>query len=347
MLRSLLTLFLFTLLASSTAIAAGGSGTGPDLSKLKPSCFSASANPVLKSGDLFSGATWNDPSVLKVGAQYVMYASADVNFDQNIQIYRLVSADGKSWSLSPSHPVFSKPSNPNAWDAKSVETPSVVLFKNVYYLFYTGYPSSYNDVGSYKIGYATSVDGINWVRRSSFLLAPTLPKGQPNLNFNQYLVGEPGAVVFNGKIYLYFSALGADANLGAVVQTIGLVTSSNGTSWSAPQRVLVPDQAQYPISQWAGYSTPSPIVLGGKLHLYFSVAHGNPWNQQYIHHAVSSDGISNWAQDSSAVFNDKQFAWSYDEIRAPTLLLDGTQLLMWLGGTAGTTLSVGLANCAL
>lgn len=103
----------------------------PDFSKLIPSCFSASAsNPVLTRDSLFSGSDWNDPSVLKIDGQYVMYASSDVNFNGTIVIYRMISSDGLSWSLSPSTPVLEADTNPAAWDHKAVETPSVVYFNN-------------------------------------------------------------------------------------------------------------------------------------------------------------------------------------------------------------------------
>ena len=59
-----------------------------DISKLTPDCFTPYlSNPLLTSGDLFTGSTWNDPHVLKVDNQYIMYASSDISFNHDIKIY--------------------------------------------------------------------------------------------------------------------------------------------------------------------------------------------------------------------------------------------------------------------
>lgn len=328
--------------------------SSPDFSKLTTNCYTPVAgNPILAKGDLFTNATWNDPHVLKSGGQYIMYASADANFDQNIKIYRLVSSNGEDWSLSPSSAVLSKGPGGADWDRKSVETPAVVKFNGTYYMFYTGYPITQTDSTSYQIGYATSADGINWTKHGS-LLAPTDPSGAPNLDFNQFVVAEPAPVVFQNKIYLYFTALGANVGVGTTLQTIGL-TTFDGTSWSAPQKVLEPDQAQYPRgSNWKGYSTPNAIVMNNKVHLYFDVVTETPFEQVKIHHASSSDGITSWTQDSANIFDRSEFSpWADVDLRAPAALLDGKILRLYFAGNGDTSafpnvqMGIGLAKCTL
>jgi len=349
-------LLLFVASLVSTACGGGSAPTSasPNFSKLTPSCFAASAfNPILTRDSQFIGSDWNDPSVIKVGNQYVMYASSDHSFDLNIAIYRLVSSDGLSWSLSPTTPVFQADPNTSAWDHRAVETPSVVYFGGKYHLFYTGYPVTYADSYSYKIGHATSSDGISWTRDASFIVAPNDPYNTtPNLTFNQWITAEPAAVVFNNKIYLYFTSVGANTSVGSSLEVIGLTTSPDGTTWSTPQSVLLPDQALYPrpggTKDWLGYSTPMAAVLNGQMHLFFDVVQNAPWKQLKIHHASSTDGITNWTQDSSSIFNNTDAIWTADEVRSPTVLLDGTSLYMWYAGSTTTpTLSIGQAKCAL
>jgi len=320
----------------------------PDFSKLSPDCFTAlSSNPVLTRNTLLAGSDWNDPSVLKLGSQFVMYASSDVNFNFDISIYRLVSSNGVTWSLSPSSPVFQADANGAAWDHRAVETPSVVFFNGLYHLFYSGYPANHLLPKTYKIGHATSVDGISWTRSASFIVAPHDPNNTtPDMTFNQWITAEPAAVVFQNKIYLYFSALGANAGTGTDLQVIGLTTSSDGITWSAPQSVLVPNQVLYPRASWVGYSTPNAIVLNGSVHLFFDVI-SDPWKQVKIHHASSSDGITNWNLDSSSIFDRADFSWSSNEIRSPSVLLDGTNLFMWFAGDDGSILSIGKSTCIL
>lgn len=332
----------------SDAAQNSSQATPPNFSKLTPSCFlSSDPNPVLTGDSLFKGSTWNDPSVLKIGDQYIMYASSDHSFDGNIAIYRLVSADGRKWSLNPSRPVFSANPDSTSWDHRAVETPSVVFFKNKYHMFYTGYPVSHKDPSSYKIGHAISDDGITWTRDASYILAPTNPAGKPNLEFNQYIVAEPAAVVFNNKIYLYFSAVGANARVDTTFQVIGLSVSANGRTWTTPRTALIPNQSIHPRSTWIGYSTPSAAVISGKMHLFFDVVQDSPWKQLRIHHASSVNGVSAWELDSSSIFSESNFSWASNEIRAPTAYLDGTSVQLWFAGDNGSVLSIGQAACDL
>lgn len=326
----------------------GSPASALDFSKLTPSCFIPSAsNPILTGGSLFAGADWNDPSVLKVDGQYIMYASSDHNFDLNIEIYRLTSSDGVSWSLSPSSPVLSANPAAGTWDHRAVETPSVVFFKGKYHLFYTGYATSHADSTNYRIGHAISDDGITWTRDANYILAPTNPTGPISPDFKQYIVGEPGAVVYQDKIYLYFTAVGGNVAVQNTLQVLGLMTSADGVTWSAPQSVLEPDQSQYPRSSWYGYSTPFAITLEGQMHLFFDVVQDNPWKQMRLHHARSADGVSQWTQDTAPIFTRDQFPWTSNEILAPAALLDGTSLLFWFAGNTGSVLNIGHAKCEL
>lgn len=326
-----------------------GATSQSDFSKLTADCFVAnSPSLILEKDELFSGATWNDPHVLQIANQFVMYASADHNFDENIEIYRLISNDGVNWTLSPSTAVLSKGTGGADWDRKSVETPAVVSFNGQYYMFYTGYAVTQNDATSYKIGYATSSDGISWTK-GTVLVQPTDPSGAPNMDFDQFVTAEPAPVVFNGKIYLYFTALGANASVGTTLQTIGLIESSDGVTWSTPQQVVIPDQTLYPrASNWKGYSTPHAAVLDNKVHLFVDVVTDTPFSQDKIHHLVSSDGKTGWVHDSTAIFDKSEFAWTTNQIRAPAVLLSGTTLYLWFAGDAGVTnLGIGLSHCAL
>jgi predicted GH43/DUF377 family glycosyl hydrolase len=325
-------------------------GLAADFSKYSPSCFVAdSGNPIISMGSFFTGSNWNDPHVLKIGNQFVMYASADVNFGQNIKIYRLVSTDAKNWSLSPSTAVFERSSNPAAWDSSCTETPAVVYFKGQYYMFYTGYTDQ-SDIATYKIGFATSPDGISWTRQNP-QFSPTAPTNTtPNLDFNQWVVGEPAPVVFNDQIYLYFAANGAHLSVMSSMFTIGLVTSSDGVTWSSQQMVLTPDQTLYPRGTYLGHSTPHAQVINGKVNLFFDVAL-DPFKQVKIHRAVSTDGVTGWTHDSTSIMDRP--SWADDQINGPSVLVDGNKMYMWWGGQGNISafpninMGIGLSVCPL
>lgn len=323
-----------------------------DYSLNTPSCYQAtSTNAIISSGDFFTGSTWNDPSVIFDNGSYVMYASSDVSFNGDIKIYRLTSRDSTTWTLNPTTPVLEKGSS-GQWDDKSVETPSVVKFNGTYYMFYTGYRN--NSAVDFEIGYATSSDGITWTKSASNPILTSAGGSAVPDDFDQFIVAEPGAVVFNNQIYLYFTAQGyittADSTtVNDQLMTIGLVTSSDGQNFSSPQRVLDPNQTLFPrSSNWKGYSTPAAVEINNQLHLYVDVVYTNGSDsQRKLFHSYSTNGQSSWTDDSENIHERSDFSWSADEIRSPSVIFKDGIIEMWFAGNNGLNLGIGYSKCSL
>jgi len=323
----------------------GGSGTSPgqtvDASKISSACFQDGTAPELQIGSGFPGADWNDPHVLKVGAQYWMYASSNLGLSvpapNPVQIYRFTSNDATNWTLDPAAPVLTVAAG--QWDEGGNETPAVVFFGGKYHLFWTGYPDAWPnlDAFNFRIGHATSADGISWTKDASPLLGPSGVSG----NFDEFI--------------LYFTAVGVDAGLAAGLQTVGVMTSADGVVWSAPALAFKPDQNVYPrTSDWVGYSTPNAVVIDGKVHVFVDVAndHGNnTWIQEALHHAYSSDGLSGWTQDPVPIRRLTDFTWTAREIRSPAAFLDGTTLRLYFAGddlfSPNASWGIGQMTCSL
>jgi hypothetical protein len=335
-----------------------------DLTKLIPANFHGGETPQLDlSGPDFNW-TWNDPHVLKIGpAEYWMYASATDSFTYPVRLYRLTSTDGINWTRNPAEPILAD-STPGNWDAGGMETPSVVFFQGKYHLFYTGYQYNVgtpgyiaNSPGDFRIGHAISDDGILFTRVSAEpITAPSGIDADPENDWYAFIVGEPGAIVFNNQIYIYFTTVGAEAGLGTSLQVIGLTRTPDGINWSTPQLALKPDQTIYPRNQdWVGYSTPNAVLLDGEIHLFIDVAHqpdGGNWLQLKLHHAYSPNGETQWVQDPVSIRNSGDFTWAADEIRSPHALLDGTTLRLYfagheLNGTPPEHFAVGMMTCNL
>lgn len=310
---------------------------GFNFKHFQPDCFAAdSPNPLLNRESGFSGATWNDPDLIKVGDQYFLYASSDSNFNGDIKIYRWTSTDARNWTLDPTHPVFEASDSAGSFDQLSVETPSVVYFQNRFHLFYTGY--NIRSPLDYKIGHATSEDGVHFERSASPLLVPSGVS-----DFRQFIVAEPGAIVWKNRMYLYFSAVGIDSVLGLPLQTIGLLETADAINWSEPIQVLRPDQTIFPRvdspqnTGWYGLTTPEAIVSSSGIQLfvsatYDSVGDGSGWNMRKIHRAYSADGKSAWGFDLESIYERADFLWTQREIRSPALLLEGGSLRLWFAG---------------
>jgi predicted GH43/DUF377 family glycosyl hydrolase len=317
----------------------GGSASGTasptlDASKIAAACFQGGTTPELQIGSGFTGADWNDPHVLKVGGEYWMYASSNQGFAPTppspVQIYRFTSTDAASWTLNPPTPVLTVKTGD--WDEGGDETPAVVSFGGKYHMFWTGYPDAWPNLNAFnfKIGHAISTDGIVWAKDTAPLLSSS-----GAADFMQYIVGEPGPVVFNNTLYLYFTAVGVDAGLAAGLQTVGVMTSADGIAWSAPAQAFKPDQSVYPrASNWVGYSTPNAVVIEGKVHVFVDVANdgSGKWTQVALHHAYSSDGLTGWTQDTAPIRRLTDFTWTAREIRSPAAFLDGTTLRLYFAG---------------
>ncbi len=315
-----------------------------DNSQFNPSGFKGGETPQLDLTGPDLNWTWNDPHVLKIGpSEYWMYASSTVSFIYPVRLYRLVSTDGINWTRNPAAPILAD-NTPGQWDTGGLETPAVVFFQGKYHLFYTGYQYNvgtpeYNASSPYdaRIGHAVSDDGITFTRVAvNPIIAPSGTDADPGNDWYAFIVGEPGPVVFNGEIYLYFTAVGADAELATSLQVIGLTRTSDGINWSTPQLALKPDQTIYPRNQdWVGYSTPNAVLIDGIMHLFFDVAHqpdGGSWLQLKLHHAYSSDGLTQWKHDPVSIRNAGDFNWAVDEIRSPHALVDGTTLRLYFAG---------------
>lgn len=333
------TVILATISLSCSDPASSTSTSFPDVSHsspITPACFEGGQQPELQVGSGFVGSDWNDPHVLKVDETYWMYASSNLGLPpadpSPVQIYRQVSQDGTNWTLDPSTPVLTVA--PGEWDEGGNETPSVVWYADQYHLFWTGYPDPWPILNpfNFRIGHATSPDGISWTKDRSFVLGPS---GEAD-RFDQFLVAEPAPVVVGDRLHLYFTAVGVDDDLATSLQVIGLITSDDGTSWTEPVLVLKPDQTVYPRSDnWMGYSTPNAVVIGDQVHLFFDVAndHGDDtWTQEALHHAYSEDGVSGWVQDTEPIRILTDFSWTQREIRSPSALVEGTTLRLYFAG---------------
>jgi hypothetical protein len=297
----------------------------------QPGRLDVRPEPVIRAGDHRERAIWNDPHVLKENGRYVMYLTTSVGepFKPPVLPFRAVSDDGIEWRLDPEQPLLDPAGTPFA----SIETPSVVRFNGRYHMFYTGVYAE-GVTPPMAIGRAVSEDGVRWTSDKEPLLQAT---GNFQ-DWNGYLVGEPGAVVYKGKILLYFSAVGArPSGNPPQLQSIGLVTSADGVRFDAPRKVLE-QAATYPADKgFVGYSTPAAFVFNERVHLLYDVAHfnrfGNPqWQQVALHHAVSKDGGASFVQDRHPLLTRKDFSWTTGELLAPTALVDGGRIRIWFSG---------------
>jgi predicted GH43/DUF377 family glycosyl hydrolase len=293
-------------------------------------------NPVIANQNGFNGPYWNDPSVIRVGTQLVMYMSRNVEpigNNHHVVPVRATSQDGVNWSVDPT-PLLQPSPGEESFDGLRIETPSVIFHQGVFHMYYTGI-SRKGPGGPIAIGHAASVDGIHWTKD------PNNPVLQPTGNasdWNGYHVGEPGAIVINGNVYVFFAAVAVDLETSPpmVTRSIGFAESQNASNFGE-QNVALQPSGIYPASEgFEGYSTPEVVGFNGAIHLFYDVWKLTPGEasdrgQVALHHAVTTNGIT-WVEDKAPIFAREDFPWTAREIRAPAIMAINGKIIMWFAG---------------
>lgn len=66
--------------------------------------------------------------------------------------------------------------------------------------------------------------------------------------------------------------------------------------------------------------------------MYCDVVKDSPWTQDKIHHASSTDGITNWIHDSQPLLERNDYTWTAGEIRSPSPLVYNNWLYLYFAG---------------
>ncbi len=233
-----------------------------------------------------------------------------------------------AWKLDPPKPLMDVSGTPFV----SLETPSVVFFKGEYHMYYTGvHPSG--QVPSMEIGHATSPDGITWTR----IPCPSSGRAATSKEWTGYCVAEPGAIVFNDKIYVYFTGLGASpAARRRNCRTSALphprmARPSTRRALSFPSRSAI-RRSRVPglfDAVGAGGWTDGPPLLR---HRPLPEKRQAEWRQVALQHAVSTDGGLTFVEDSGSLLRRDDAPWAKSgEVNGPAALIDGNDVKLWFG----------------
>ncbi len=254
----------------------------------------------LLSGDvLFDGTTY-----------HMWYSSWD---SVNSRIGYATSPDGIAWTKNAENPVLDI-GLPGSWDGSAVSRATVVYNESVYHMWYFGTDTS----GVYRLGYATSPDGIVWTK---YINNPVMDVGLPGRWDDASIVN--GDVIFTNSLYQLWYTGWDSTNL-----RIGYATSPDGINWTKYAGNPVLDLGEAGSWDTAGVTQPTVVYHDGTYHLWYSggeeMIPGIPFLLiPFPGYATSSDGI-NWTKYArNPISNDASVVSSGDAY------YDGSTYHMW------------------
>jgi predicted GH43/DUF377 family glycosyl hydrolase len=184
-----------------------------------------------------------EPVVLYDGVSFRMWYSANSSIDTASTGYA-VSSDGINWTRYPGNPIM-RPGPAGSWDAAEADVASILLEGTTYKMWYIGSSGNFN----YRIGYATSSDGLQWTKYAN---NPVLDVG-PSGTWDESIVFTPD-VHFDGLTYemWYHGFNRSDSR-------IGHATSLDGIHWTKdPTNPIIHPGAP---GTWESRDTGHPRVL--------------------------------------------------------------------------------------
>lgn len=113
------------------------------------------------------------PFVVKDGDTYRMWYAGHDDSGSDWGIGYATSPDGINWTRASTEPVLMPE---ESWEFASIHTPTVVIDQGKYLMWYGGQDADFNNGGIVQTGFATSTDGLDWVKDTQ---NPILKAGAP------------------------------------------------------------------------------------------------------------------------------------------------------------------------
>lgn len=234
----------------------------------------STAQPVLAIGQ---PGEWDDdqinsPTVIYHDGNYKMWYAGN-RTNQPSAIGYASSSDGIHWQKHASNPVMA--GGQNQWDAAGIRSPSVLFRDGIYHMWYSNVSSNSS------IGYATSNDGLTWVKSEK---NPILVPGDDG-TWDHFAIFEP-TVFYDetlGRFEMWYTGYESDQH---TTNRFGRAFSLDGHQWikdDAGPFVYPESDYLHPIldgskaNQWESMDVIEPLVImvGGRRHLWYT---GVDWN---------------------------------------------------------------------
>lgn len=202
------------------------------------------------------------------------------------------------------------------WDDARVGSPSVIRDGSDFKMWYEG-----NDGSNWRIGYASSTDGISWAKYPTFII-------DRSDDLNNKNVHDPRVIFKNNNYQMWYAA--SSQTIDNI--HINYTSSADGIQWkSKSSNVLLP------FYNWElpkGISFPFVNYISNQYKMWYG-ANGN-YNGETrwrIGYATSIDGII-WAKHPIPII-ETTLLWEGIDIASPNILFDNGVYHMWYHGDFG------------
>jgi predicted GH43/DUF377 family glycosyl hydrolase len=310
---------------------------------------------VMSSGDLFAQYTWTKYTGNPVipsgpsGSWYrgvitpcVIYNADSSRYEMwfagsptttGLRPHRIgfaYSSDGISWQVRTTAVLEPRSGN---WDNYTVNAPYVIRENSQYKMWYTAEGPNYT---TFKIGYATSPDGINWTRLDN----PIMDAG--TAEWEAQGVGICSVLPVTGGYKMWYSGLAGSTD----TISIGYAVSTDGINWqrdTVHNPILRPGTA----GQWDDFNIFAPriIVLDNVYYMYYGASR-QTFAQYRVGLATSTDGI-NWEKYwDNPVLRPSPSGWDNGEVETACIIKIGNTLKLWYDASNSGTYhwQIGLAT---
>jgi predicted GH43/DUF377 family glycosyl hydrolase len=253
-------------------------------------------------------------------------AGAQISFPYTIGFAK--SVDGITWEVYSSNPVLSPEAG--KWDAYTVLAPYVIRENGQYKMWYTGCATAQL---LYRIGYATSSDGINWARHTS---NPVFEPG--TANWESASVAYGCIMPYANGYKMWYS--GGSSSWSETA--IGYATSLDGITWEryTGNPVLLSGTS----GQWDHIVFgPRVLYIDNSYYMYYT-GEINLYQSDKIGLATSSDGLVWTKYPYNPVLNPSTGQWDGSRIILGSVFMENNTFKMHYSGTNGSSFSIGLAT---
>lgn len=273
------------------------------------------SNPVLTVGapGSLDDAHVYSPSVLKEGeGAYRMYYT--MHDGTNTRVGLANSDNGTEWTKHAGNPVLDLGAN-GTFDDAHVQPSSALKVGSVYHLYYNAH-----DGATYRIGHATSSDGIVWTRDPA---NPVLGEGNEGPFVSTYVM-TPSVLYEDGMFRMWYAAY--DGN-GSKRYHIGYATSPEGSVFTRQGIAISPGGLGEIDMVHCAYPRVAKVSDDGYVMWYA----GYGPNAYSSCRAVSSDGVS-WAPVGSDLAPSIKGGFDARQVCPGTIVPEAASNRMWYMG---------------